>query len=369
MKKWKVFLTAAVLAFSAVPQIVQSAQATDTLKIMPVGDSITDGVGEDGGYRKYLDYMLKQKGISFDMVGPNSSWNASFNYNGQNVQYDSDHAGFSGYQIKEIPSWGQQQGGKGSLYNELKNNNTIKKYSPDIILLIIGTNDMTANRSMDACANDLRDLVDYMLADMAPGGIVFMGSIPEFTAYGGNAERVANYNRTVKSVADSYQSAGKNVRFADVHGCLNGTADLGGDNLHPNGGGYEKIGKFWAETLEEYLKSSVETTTTTTTTTTETTTTTTTTTTETTTTTSETTTESTTELKLSELKGDVDCNGKVAIADAVLLARYMAEDSVTVTVQGLRNAELSSGGDSYQKLTAEDLIALLQILAGLNPFD
>ena len=113
---------------------------------------------------------------------------------------------------------------------------------------------MTANRSMDACASDLKALVDYMLADLPSGGVIFMGSIPEFTAYGGNAQRVANYNNTVKQVAESYASAGKNVKFADVHGSLNGTADLGGDNLHPNGSGYKKMGNFWAETVENYLK-------------------------------------------------------------------------------------------------------------------
>ena len=77
-----------------------------------------------------------------------------------------------------------------------------------------------------------------------------MGSIPEFTAYGGNAQRVGNYNNTVKKVAESY---GDNVQFADVHGCLNGMADMSSDNLHPSSAGYEKMGKFWAEVLEEYL--------------------------------------------------------------------------------------------------------------------
>lgn len=59
--------------------------------------------------------------------------------------------------------------------------------------------------------------------------------------------------------------------------------------------------------------------------------------------------------------GDVDCNGQVAIADAVLLARYLAEDAVAVTAQGLVNAELD--GDSTA-LSAADLSVLLQLLAG-----
>ena len=59
--------------------------------------------------------------------------------------------------------------------------------------------------------------------------------------------------------------------------------------------------------------------------------------------------------------GDVDCDGRVQIADAILLARYLAEDKVTVTGNGLKNAELT--GDT--SLNSEDLIKLLEKLAGL----
>lgn len=232
----------------------ETAAAADPVRIMPVGDSITNGDGETGGYRKYLDYALKQKNISFDMVGPKKDMNASFNYNGQNVQYDSDHAGFSGFQIKEVPGWGQAQN-TGSLYNELKNGNKVKQYDPDIILLIIGTNDMTANRDLGACSDDLHALLDYMLENMDQDGMIFLASIPEFTAYGGSPQRVGNYNNTVKKVAEDYKGSGKHVQFADIHGCLS-TSDLSSDNLHPSGKGYEKMGKFWAETIADYLAGS-----------------------------------------------------------------------------------------------------------------
>ena len=236
---------------------------SQTIKIMPVGDSITNGDGEQGGYRKYLYDALTKKGYKIDMVGPNGRDSATAN----GITYDDNHAGFSGYQIKEVPSWGQQQGGKGSLYNELKNNNAVKKADPDIILLMIGTNDLTANRSMDACASDLRAMLDYMLADMSSDGVIFLASVPEHTAYGGNTQKIANYNNTVKSVAEEYAGKGKNVKFADVHSCLDGMNDISGDQLHPNGTGYKKIGNFWAETLDDFVTASQAAVTTTTTTT------------------------------------------------------------------------------------------------------
>ena len=183
-------------------------------------------------------------------------------------------------------------------------------------ILIIGTavsfNKAWENNRIDSCEAELHDLIDYMLADMPSDSMIFMGSIPEFTAYGGNAERIANYNSTVRKVAEDYAKAGRNVRFADVHGCLNGTADLDTDNLHPNGKGYEKMGNFWAEVIDEYILESQpavtppQTTTTTTTTVTTTTTTTT-----------------TTEPVVPETEGDVNGDGVFSISDVVLLQRWL----------------------------------------------
>ena len=75
-------------------------------------------------------------------------------------------------------------------------------------------------------------------------------------------------------------------------------------------------------------------------------------------------TETTTVPQVTELlKGDVDCSGEVNIADAVLLARFLAEDTeITVSAQGKENAELS--GDSV--LDTADSTKLLEFLAGLT---
>ena len=64
------------------------------------------------------------------------------------------------------------------------------------------------------------------------------------------------------------------------------------------------------------------------------------------------------------LMGDVDCSGDVKIADAVLLARYVAEDPVTVTTQGKLNADCFADGSGA--LTSEDLASLLKFLAGVT---
>jgi len=64
------------------------------------------------------------------------------------------------------------------------------------------------------------------------------------------------------------------------------------------------------------------------------------------------------------LCGDVNCSGRMDVADAVLLARMFAEDSdITVTGQGLRNADADCNG--YVEMA--DVTAILKMLAQLIP--
>lgn len=65
------------------------------------------------------------------------------------------------------------------------------------------------------------------------------------------------------------------------------------------------------------------------------------------------------------LPGDVNCDSYVNIADAVLLARFIAEDAeAPVSVRGRENAEL----DGEDGLTAADNAVLLEMLAGLTTY-
>ena len=316
------------------------------IRVMPVGDSITFGYGHEGGYRKYLDYYLKEKGYTqVDMVGPEGKASASFNFGGKNVSYDDNHAGYSGFTIKQqypIPSWGEN-----GLLEKLQSKNAVASAKPDVVLLAIGTNDMTANRDLGDCEKDLHSLIDYILADMPADGMIFLASIPEFTAYGGNAQRVANYNNTVKKVAEDYASSGKNVRFADVHGCLDGMNDMDADKLHPTDKGYEKMGKFWAGVIDEYVSSSAPAVTTTAP--------------AATTTTSTTTT--TTSADVSDVTaGDANVDGKVTVADAVAILQFIGNrDKYQLTAKGLKNADV----DGVAGVTGSDALTIQKVDAGL----
>lgn len=86
----------------------------------------------------------------------------------------------------------------------------------------------------------------------------------------------------------------------------------------------------------------------------------------TTTTTTTTTTAATTAPSGDFLAGDVDCNGVVEINDAVLLARYVAQDdTVKITVQGIANGDYNQDGS----VDSTDITAVCRQLAHLTDED
>ena len=65
------------------------------------------------------------------------------------------------------------------------------------------------------------------------------------------------------------------------------------------------------------------------------------------------------------MKGDVNCDEKVDVSDAVLLARFVAEDAeANVTEVGKKNAET----DGNAGITGDDVIMILRVIAKLATF-
>ena len=244
-------MTAAMLP--AVPGNVTAAEGT--VKIMPLGDSITYGMADEGGYRKYLWQFLKQKGYdNIDFVGPEGKESATFSFNGQQVSYDDNHAGYSGYTITNLQ--GGWMGQLNGILETMQGGDYITKYAPDIILLQIGTNDIN-NGYLDGSEERLHKLLDYLREKMPADGTIFLTTIPDLGNMGwGNSnetnKNIAKYNELIKKVADDY--ADKHVIYADIHSTINAASDLA-DGVHPNAGGYEKMGKYWSEQIDTFLKS------------------------------------------------------------------------------------------------------------------
>lgn len=293
-------------------QIEPVSAASDPVKIIAMGDSITHGyINGDNGYRKYFCYGLQQNGITdFNMVGPNNNWtdSATYDWNGTTITYDPAHAGYSGYAIQKI---GSRQGLQETIFDTTYVNgdvsgNMMKAYQPDVIMLQIGTNDVL-DAQLTGIGDRLEELVDKLIPYVSGDGqVLYLASIPDIDAakkydwlgayqwtYGVSYESdpekfvatvqaaVDDYNTIVKNLVAKKQAEGAHIEFSDINSTIDISAGDLEDGVHPSEQGYAKMGQYWSNLLTEtYFHGTVTptttpTTTATTTTTTETTTTTT----------------------------------------------------------------------------------------------
>ena len=192
------------------------------IKIMPLGDSITDGYNFPGGYRINLWKQLSDRGYKVDFVGSLS--------NGPDSLPDKNHEGHSGWRIDQI-----------NMYV----NFWLQKYQPDVILLTIGTNDIGQNYQVETAPERLKNLIDDIFQEL-PNAEILVASIPPIEVAEVD-KKVNSYNRAIASLIERRQKEGDKLRFVDINSALN-FDDLE-DTVHPNGQGHSKMAKVWEEAL------------------------------------------------------------------------------------------------------------------------
>ncbi|MFF7445864.1 MULTISPECIES: ricin-type beta-trefoil lectin domain protein [unclassified Streptomyces] len=206
-------LVATTFGVTAAAEIPASAAPTTPLRVMPLGDSITWGVGSStgNGYRGALWNRLAADGHPLDFVGTVRGGSMS----------DPDNEGHSGYRIDQIAALTDA---------------SLTRYRPNVVTLHIGTNDLNGNYQPSTAADRLRSLVNQVTA-AAPDATVLVASLVVSTS--GSEERYrAAYNQATRQIVSDAQAAGKHVGFVDMSSLT--TADLV-DTLHPNDAGYQKM--------------------------------------------------------------------------------------------------------------------------------
>jgi lysophospholipase L1-like esterase len=180
---------------------------------MPLGDSITWGVGSStgNGYRASLWDALAADGHPVDFVGTVRGGSMS----------DPDNEGHSGYRIDQIAALTDA---------------SLTRYRPNVVTLHIGTNDLNGNYQPSTAADRLRSLVNQVTA-AAPDATVLVASLVVSTS-GSEEQYRAAYNQATRQIVSDAQATGKRVAFVDMSSLT--TADLA-DPLHPNDAGYQKM--------------------------------------------------------------------------------------------------------------------------------
>ena len=210
-------------------------QLQSCANIMPLGDSIT--LGFNGGYRNNLYAGLQQNNCGVSYVGTESDPSTRV--------ADKHHEGHPRFGIDQVAD---------------KVNTWIADTQPNIILLMIGTNDTAwwTTQNADEIAARHGELLDQ-LRTARPNAWVFVASIPPQTSAiiePINVDRVdltQQVNALIRKNVDARTATGERVRFVDIHSVLT-TADLY-DGIHPTEEGHAKIAQKFLEGIRATLGS------------------------------------------------------------------------------------------------------------------
>lgn len=201
------------------------------LRIMPLGDSITQSDSEHDSYRRPLFHALTEarSGAPVDFVG-----SLSTNHRGAppRPDFDLDHEGHWGWRVDEIlerlPGW-------------------LEAHRPDVVLVHLGSNDIFQREPNDETVRELSALVDTVLA-AEPSATILVAKIISTTTPAANA-RILDFNARLSGLETQYRGA---VRLVDHHtGFV--AERMTYDGVHPNEEGERHMAERWLEALEAAL--------------------------------------------------------------------------------------------------------------------
>jgi lysophospholipase L1-like esterase len=201
--------------------------AQNPLRLMPLGGSITHGVGSShqNGYRKILLDLLGDDGFHVLMVGSRKAGTMSNN----------NHEGWRGFRIDQI---------------ERRAMPSAEKLRPHLFTVNAGSNDCLQDYQMDCAGERVARLLEG-LWEVCPDSTIILSSL----LVNRDAQvdkRIQGFNHELALLAEALARAGRKITFADMHS-LDGPAadDLRADDTHPDDIGYEKMAHIWRKSIQE----------------------------------------------------------------------------------------------------------------------
>ena len=241
---WRPWSSSGGVAAGTAEAVPVSKPAPVPLRVLAVGDSITQG-GKRGRdeftYRYALQRLLHERGIAFDFVGGRRDGlheDAVWPEIAPGVAFDLDHEGYYGRKTAYV---------SGKVVEVLP---TLAQ-APNVVLVHLGTNDQNSADPASEVVAPLRELVGA-LRDCNPDVAVFFGHLNFNDSKGANAirpmvEALAAELSTERSpvvTVHHYRGWNEKPRLPDSD-----TFDW----AHPNLQGQEKMARAWLAAMEPTL--------------------------------------------------------------------------------------------------------------------
>lgn len=188
-------------------------------RIMPLGDSITSGFNSSPGwgYRGPLWNKFHERGLGIDYVGEYRDGPSSF--------LDPDHQG----------GLGQTTDGQTGLAPDL-----MKRYKPDVVLLMTGSNDIESGDSPAQLRSEMRQLLDTIAAHR-PNAKIFVSTLTPLASDQPGSSLIPAANREIKAAVAEAARKGQNVELVQPKLSLSDLAD----GVHLDASGHAKLAQAW----------------------------------------------------------------------------------------------------------------------------
>jgi lysophospholipase L1-like esterase len=243
-------LMLAGVVVSAQGQLVLTNYSTNTpMKIMPMGDSITDDCEVNGAWRQYLQPLLQSNGIPFKFVGRNSS-------SGTATFTQTNHEGYCGAVIASPGEYAAHIYTAAENYLEnvvfgaLINTNN----KPDLMLIVIGVNDIGYGRDPYYTATNSMSNLLNLIFRYDPSPCVMISKVTSLqgatlNGYGTNASNIPVFDANLAALVNQRQALGQKVYLSDMYSAVSSNMFMS-DHVHPNTNGLAAMAQEWMSRIQ-----------------------------------------------------------------------------------------------------------------------
>lgn len=200
-----------------------------SLRLMPLGGSVTQGVGSSGraGYRRLLREMLLSSSVEINMVGSRQTGSMPNN----------DHEGWRGFRIDEI---------------DQKARKSVEKLLPNVFTVNAGSNDCLQDFKLDESGKRMGDMLDY-LWQASPHSTILLSTL----LVNANKEvdsRVMRVNDQFRDLVEKKAKEQKRILLVDMYSEQGPQSHHLVDGTHPDDEGYDLMAKLWLKGIQEALE-------------------------------------------------------------------------------------------------------------------